>query len=57
MPRPRRRVPRFVIVLLTPFYRYSNSRSAYVLRGIGDKRGPVLTAPPPRERRKDRPPV
>jgi hypothetical protein len=30
------------MTLLRPFLRYSRSRDAYVLRGIGAKTGPVL---------------
>ena len=30
------------ITALAPFFRYSYSRDAYILRGIGSKRGPVL---------------
>jgi hypothetical protein len=29
--------------LLTPVFRYSIGRDAYVLRGVGNRRGPVLT--------------
>jgi hypothetical protein len=28
--------------LLTPLFRFSTSRSAYVLRVVGNRRGPVL---------------
>ena len=34
---------------LTPFFRQSHGREAYVLRGVGNRIGPVLrprTAPP-----------
>ena len=40
--RPRRFVSRGAIVLLRPFFRFSSSRDAYVLRLIGDTHGPVL---------------
>jgi hypothetical protein len=40
--RPRRYVGRPWIKLLTPLLNYSYYRDAYVLRGIGDKYGPVL---------------
>lgn len=29
-------------MLLKPLFRYSSSRSAYVLRGVGDRFGPVV---------------
>ena len=41
-PRPRHEVPRAVQPLLRPFFRYSYSRDAWVLLGIGSKRGPVI---------------
>lgn len=40
--RPRRYVSRQWIALLAPALRYSASRDAYVLRGIGRRYGPVL---------------
>ena len=40
--RPRRVVPRPVLLLAKPFFRYSVSRDAFVLRGIGHRIGPVL---------------
>jgi hypothetical protein len=42
-PRKRRHVPSPVIHLLFPFFRFSDTRSAYVLRGVGGRHGPVLT--------------
>ena len=30
------------MALLRPFLRYSRSRDAYILRGVGSSRGPVL---------------
>jgi hypothetical protein len=45
--RPRHYVSRATLVLLRPLFRYSLSRDAYVMRGIGNVRGPVLR----RERR------
>lgn len=33
----------WLVTMLAPLYRYSYSRDAYVLRGVGSKRGPVLT--------------
>ena len=56
-PRKRHHVPRAVVVLLSPFFRFSHHRAAYVLRTrLGETYGPVLTAPPRRERRGERPP-
>lgn len=40
--RPRKQVRPIVIGLLRPLLRYSASRDAYVLRAIGNSRGPVL---------------
>lgn len=40
--RPRHRVPRPLLGLLWPLFRYSATRDAYVLRGVGNRRGPVL---------------
>jgi len=42
-PRPRHQVSPAVLTALTPFFRHSISRDAYVLRGIGARVGPVLT--------------
>ena len=47
-PRPRHYVSRVTLALLRPLFRYSLSRDAYVLRLIGNLRGPVLR----RERRR-----
>jgi hypothetical protein len=41
-PRPRRYIARHWFVLLRPVVRYSATRDAWVLRGIGRWRGPVL---------------
>jgi hypothetical protein len=41
-PRPRRPVSLATAHLLSPFFRYSVGRDAYVLRAIGNRRGPVL---------------
>ena len=46
-PRPRQYVSRATLLLLRPLFRYSLYRDAYVLRLIGNSRGPVLR----RERR------
>jgi hypothetical protein len=51
-PRPRRYVPRLWLVLLRPLLRYSLTRDAYVLRGVGRSFGPVLR---PDRRRRRRP--
>jgi hypothetical protein len=40
--RPRRYVARHWLLLMRPFLRYSGSRDAYVLRGVGRQFGPVL---------------
>jgi hypothetical protein len=45
--RPRHYVSRTTLALARPLFRYSLSRDAYVLRLIGNTRGPVLR----RERR------
>jgi len=41
-PRPRHQVSPVVLALLRPALRYSYTREAFVLRGIGNQRGPVL---------------
>ena len=53
-PRPRREVSPALITALAPVLRYSTARDAYVLRGIGSKRGPVLK---PRFARDEEPPA
>ncbi len=40
--RPRRYIDASWITLLRPILRYSRSRDAYILRGVGASRGPVL---------------
>jgi hypothetical protein len=40
--RPRRYVARHWLLLMRPLLRYSSSRNAYVLRGVGRHVGPVL---------------
>jgi hypothetical protein len=40
--RPRRYVARHWLILLKPVMRYSVTRDAFVLRGIGGSTGPVL---------------
>ena len=40
--RPRRYIPRYVLLVLRPAFRYSAMRDAYVLRGVGRRVGPVL---------------
>ena len=45
--RPRRQVSPLTLKLLSPLFRFSYGRGAYVLRGIGRSRGPVLV---PKER-------
>jgi hypothetical protein len=40
--RPRRYLPRHWIILMRPALRYSQTRQAFVLRGVGSSLGPVL---------------
>ena len=40
--RPRKEVSARTLTLLRPLLRYSASRDAYVLRAVGNNRGPVL---------------
>jgi hypothetical protein len=40
--RPRRYIARHWLVMLKPMLRYSVTRDAYVLRGVGGSSGPVL---------------
>ena len=40
--RPRRYIASQWMAMLRPFVRYSSSRNAYVLRGVGRQFGPVL---------------
>jgi len=40
--RPRHYVARYWLILLRPMLRYSHSRDAFVLRGVGSSVGPVL---------------
>lgn len=40
--RPRREVSPAILWLLRPFFRHSWTRSAWILRGVGNRRGPVL---------------
>jgi hypothetical protein len=42
VPRRRRRVSPVAVALLAPIFRYSSTRDAYILRGIGGRLGPVL---------------
>jgi hypothetical protein len=51
--RTRRYVARYWLTLLGPLFRYSYSRNAYVLRGVGARVGPVLRED--RRQRRDRP--
>jgi hypothetical protein len=46
-PRPRTPVSRTKLLLARPFFRYSYWRDAYVLRVVGNSRGPVLVAARP----------
>lgn len=40
--RPRRYLPAWLFALLRPFFRYSQTRHAYVLRLVGRRMGPVI---------------
>lgn len=51
--RPRRYIAGHWLALIRPLLRYSVTRDAYVLRGIGSRRGPVLRAD--RRRRRQMP--
>jgi len=42
VPRRRRNAPRWARPFLRPFFRFSFTREAWVLRGIGSYRGPVF---------------
>ena len=48
-PRPRHYVSSLTLLLARPLFRYSISRDAWVIRVIGNSRGPVLR----RERRRE----
>jgi hypothetical protein len=50
--RPRRRIPRVLLYLLAPIYRYDKNRDAWILRAVGTRYGPVLR--PTRHRRRGR---
>lgn len=54
VPRPRRYVEQHWLLLLMPVLRYSSSRRAYLLRGVGNRIGPVLR---PERRATQRAPV
>jgi O-antigen/teichoic acid export membrane protein len=47
VPRPRHRASPWVLFALRPLIRYSSIRDAWILRGIGERYGPVLRAPRP----------
>ncbi len=49
IPRPRRYIAPPLLFVLRPLLRYSATRDAFVLRGVGSHRGPVLR--PDRRRR------
>jgi hypothetical protein len=44
VPRRRRRVPTALLWVLTPLFRRSWARDAWVLRGVGERWGPVLVS-------------
>ena len=41
-PRPRRAWPEPAVIALRPLLRYDRRRRAYVLRGLGNRVGPVI---------------
>jgi hypothetical protein len=41
-PRPRREWPEPAVMALRPLFRYDRRRRAYVLRGLGNRMGPVI---------------
>jgi hypothetical protein len=45
IPRRRRHVSKGTFHLLRPFFRFSDSRQAYILRFIGGRVGPVIAVP------------
>ena len=49
--RPRRYIARFWLLALRPLLRYSATRDAFVLRLVGNSRGPVLRPDRRRSRR------
>jgi len=51
--RPRRYVARGWLLILRPVLRYSATRDAYVLRGLGNSTGPVLRVDRRRRRRQE----
>lgn len=51
-PRPRHELPPYVLFLLLPLFRYSDRRSAWVLRIAGERYGPVLRLRPGRENKR-----
>ena len=51
-PRPRRYIRGTWITLMRPVLRYSETRDAYVLRLLGNSRGPVLRPDRRSERRR-----
>jgi hypothetical protein len=48
-PRPRHDLPPRVVLLLRPFFRYSDWRNAWVLRLVGERFGPVIQSAPGHE--------
>ena len=43
LPRLRHQIPRPLLFVLTPIFRYDEQRDAWILRAIGHRHGPVLT--------------
>jgi len=52
--RPRKEVSRAKLKLLSPIFRHSLSRDAYVLRGVGNSLGPVVRERAPAVKDADR---
>ncbi|MDQ6836518.1 MAG: hypothetical protein M3016_10070, partial [Actinomycetota bacterium] len=57
LPRRRHRVPSWVPVLLGALFRYSELRNAWILRGIGERYGPVLVSLTPQRIAVTKPPA
>lgn len=41
-PRTRREIPKVALVALSPLFKFSPNRDAYILRAVGRRHGPVL---------------
>jgi hypothetical protein len=56
-PRTRHHVSPVVLALLRPALRYSYTREAFVLRGIGNHRGPVFVRAEEADEQRESPPA